>query len=72
MLATPRTADNVISFFPFPDLEDKRLPLTDIMGDEVDDREGSDVIDRGLDIDRAAWKINVFEVESTSLMADCE
>jgi glycosidase len=53
-------------FLPFPDLEGKRLRLTDIMGDEVYDREGSDVIDRGLYIDHAAWKINIFEVKSTN------
>ena len=35
------------------------------MGDEVYDRDGSDVIDRGLYIDQAPWQINVFEVKTT-------
>ena len=49
---------------PFPDLHGKRLRLTDLMGDEVYDRDGGDLIDRGLYIDQAAWQINVFEVKT--------
>ena len=49
---------------PFPELQGKRLRLTDMMGDEVYDRDGSDVVDRGLYIDQAAWQINVFEVKT--------
>ncbi len=49
---------------PFPELRGKRIRLTDMMGDEVYDRDGSDVVDRGLYIDQAAWQINVFEVKT--------
>jgi glycosidase len=49
---------------PFPELREKRVVLTDRMGDEVYDRDGGDLTDRGLYIDHAPWQINVFEIET--------
>ena len=50
---------------PFPELLGKRLRFTDMIGDEIYDRDGTDLIRRGLYIDQAAWQINVFEVNVT-------
>ena len=50
---------------PFPELQERQLLFTDLMGSEVYHREGGDRVQRGLHIDRAPWQINVFEVRST-------
>jgi glycosidase len=47
---------------PFPALRGKRTRLTDVMGTEVYDRDGGEIIDSGLYIDHAAWQYNVFEL----------
>jgi hypothetical protein len=54
---------------PFPELKEKQLLLTDLMGSEVYDRDGGDLVHRGLNVDQAPWQINVFEVRSTSAAA---
>jgi hypothetical protein len=52
--------------FPFPELRGKQVRLTDVMGTEVYDRDGSDLVDNGLYIDRAPWQFNLFELQATS------
>ena len=54
---------------PFPELEERQLLLTDLMGGEVYYRDGSDLVQRGLYIDQAPWQINVFELRSVSAAA---
>ena len=54
---------------PFPELERRRVLLTDLMGSEVYHRDGSDLVVRGLYIDQAPWQINVFELRSISAAA---
>ena len=49
---------------PFPELEEKQLLLTELVGSEVYHRDGSDLVVRGLYIDQAPWQINVFELRS--------
>jgi hypothetical protein len=49
---------------PFPKLRGRRLLLKDALDGEVYERDGSDLIERGLYIDQAAWHFNVFEVEA--------
>jgi hypothetical protein len=34
------------------------------MGNELYDRDGSDVVDNGLYIDLGPWRFNVFELEA--------
>jgi hypothetical protein len=36
--------------------------LTDLMGTQVYDRDGGEIIDSGLYIDHAPWHYNVFEL----------
>ena len=54
---------------PFPELQDRRLLLTDLMGSEVYYRDGGDLVHRGLYIDQAPWQVNVFEVRTVSAAA---
>jgi hypothetical protein len=49
---------------PFPELRGKQVRLTDLMGTEVYDRDGSDLVDTGLYIDHAPWHFNVFELQA--------
>jgi glycosidase len=49
---------------PFPELRGKQVCLTDVMGTEVYNRDGSDVVDHGLYIDHAPWHFNVFELRA--------
>jgi hypothetical protein len=48
---------------PFPDFHGKQVRLTDVMGTEVYDRDGSELAGLGLFIDHAPWHFNVFAVE---------
>jgi len=45
---------------PLPALRNRRVRLTDMMGNEVYDRDGSDLVDHGLYIEHAPWHFNVF------------
>jgi hypothetical protein len=54
-------------FPPFPELRGRQARLTDLMGTEVYDRDGTDVVENGLFIDHAPWHFNVFELH---LIAD--
>jgi hypothetical protein len=38
-----------------------------MIGDEVYDRDGSDLVGRGLYIDQDAWQVNIFEVKALGL-----
>ena len=49
---------------PFGELRGRQVRLTDLMGSELYDRDGSDVVDNGLYIDLAPWRFNVFELHS--------
>jgi glycosidase len=49
---------------PFPELRGKQVRLTDVMGTEVYDRDGSDLVGNGLFIDHAPWHFNVFELRA--------
>jgi hypothetical protein len=51
---------------PFKELEGKRVHLADMMANEIYERDGGELIGRGLYIDHAAWQINVFEVKAIS------
>ena len=51
---------------PFPELEGKQVRLTDMMTNERYERDGGELIGRGLFIDHAAWQINMFEVKAIS------
>jgi hypothetical protein len=51
-------------WLPFSDLSGKQLRLTDLMGTEIYDRAGSDLVENGLYIDHAPWHRNVFEVRT--------
>ena len=48
----------------FPEYRGKKVRLTDMMGREVYDRDGSEVVDLGLYIDHAPWQYNVFELRA--------
>jgi hypothetical protein len=45
---------------PFPELAGRRWRLTDLMGTEIYDRDGSAMIDPGLYVDLGPWRYNVF------------
>ena len=47
---------------PFPEFRGKPMRLTDVMGTEVYDRDGSEIVDPGLYIDHTPWQYNVFEL----------
>ena len=47
---------------PFPEMRDRQVRLTDLIGDEVYDRDGTDMLDNGLFIDHGPWHFNVFEL----------
>jgi hypothetical protein len=49
---------------PFPEFRGKRMRLADVLGTEVYDRDGSDLVDNGLFIDHAPWHFNVFELRA--------
>ncbi len=48
---------------PFPELHGRQVRLTDVLGTEVYDRDGSELDDTGLYIDHAPWHYNVFALQ---------
>src|SRR5215472_12101817 len=48
----------------FPEFRGKPVRLTDVMGTEVYDRDGSEIVGPGLYIDHAPWRYNVFELRA--------
>jgi hypothetical protein len=55
---------------PFTDLGDGQWRLENLIGDEVYDRGGTDLMSRGLYLDVPAWKASVFSLTSTSRGAE--
>ena len=52
---------------PYPDLADKRVLFSDVLSEAVYERDGQDLLSRGLFLDLPAWGYHVFEVsESTN------
>jgi glycosidase len=49
---------------PFPELRGRQVRLTDVMGTEVYDRDGTELVDLGLYIDHAPWHFNVFSLQA--------
>ena len=47
---------------PFPSLQGSRWRLSDVMSDAVYDRDGGELVDRGLYLDMPAWGYHLFEV----------
>ena len=51
---------------PFTGLAGGRFRLVDLMGSEVYDRDGGELIDAGLYVDLGAWRYNVFGLKGTT------
>jgi glycosidase len=49
---------------PFPEFRGKQVRLTDLMGTEVYDRDGSELVSPGLYIDHSPWHFNVFALQA--------
>jgi glycosidase len=49
---------------PFAELRGRQVRLTDVMGTEAYDRDGSELVDNGLFIDHSPWHFNVFELRT--------
>lgn len=49
---------------PFPEIHNKQVHLSDAMGTEVYDRDGSELVDNGLFIDHSPWDFNVFDLRA--------
>jgi glycosidase len=49
---------------PFPEFRGRQVRLTDVMGTEVYDRDGAELVDHGLYIDHSPWHFNVFELRA--------
>jgi hypothetical protein len=47
---------------PFSEFRGKRVRLTDLIGTEVYNRDGSELLGPGLFIDHAPWNFNIFEL----------
>ena len=50
--------------FPFPELSGGVVRLKDLTGPASYDRDGSDLVSRGLYLDLPPWGFHVFEVEA--------
>jgi len=48
---------------PFPNLRDQQWRLEDLLSGAQYDRDGSDLISRGLYLDMAPWRYHVFRLE---------
>lgn len=49
---------------PFPELRGKHVRLADLMGAEIYDRDGTELVEHGLYIDHAPWHFNVFALRA--------
>jgi hypothetical protein len=49
----------------FDELRNQRLRLADRLGEEVYDRDGTELLAPGLFIDHAPWHVNVFSISAT-------
>ncbi len=50
---------------PLSEFRGKRIRLTDVIGTEVYDRDGTELVEPGLFIDHAPWHFNVFDLRAT-------
>src|SRR5262249_43616733 len=50
------------SRLPFPDLNGRSVQFKDLMGAAAYDRDGADMVSRGLDLDLPPWGYHVFKV----------
>jgi glycosidase len=50
---------------PFPDLAGRAVQLADLTGPAIYDRQGSDLVSRGLYLDLSPWGYHVFEVTAS-------
>ena len=48
---------------PFPDLAGRSIQLRDMMGPEIYQRDGSEMVGAGLFVDHAPWQINLFQLD---------
>ena len=48
----------------FPGIPWQAVRLTDLMGTEAYDRDGTELVNNGLYIDHAPWQFNVFELRA--------
>ncbi len=68
LLVTVNYADNQSQCFvhlPFPDLAGRTVRLKDQMGDACYERDGHELLSRGLYLDVPAWSYHVFELATT-------
>jgi glycosidase len=49
---------------PFSEFRGSQVRLTDLMGTEIYDRDGSELLDPGLYVDHPPWHYNVFELRA--------
>jgi hypothetical protein len=49
---------------PFSDLGGRGWNLRDLLGDAVYDRDGNDLLSRGLYLDMPPWRCHVFEMKA--------
>jgi hypothetical protein len=49
---------------PFLEFRGRQVRLADVLGTEVYDRDGSDLVDNGLYIDHSPWHFSVFELQA--------
>jgi glycosidase len=49
----------------FSELRGKRVVLADMLGDEVYERDGGNLMSQGLYIDLGPWQLNVFEIKTS-------
>ena len=49
---------------PFSDLTNHKWRLRDLLGDKIYEREGSDLLERGLYLDEPGWKAQLFAVSA--------
>ncbi|WP_207633823.1 hypothetical protein [Paraburkholderia hospita] len=50
---------------PFPDMAGRTVRMNDIMGSASFDRDGNDLISRGLYLDLPPWSYHVFEMTAS-------
>ncbi len=48
---------------PFPDLAGRSIQLRDMMGSEIYQRDGSEMVGAGLFVDHAPWQVNLFQLD---------
>jgi glycosidase len=49
---------------PFPEFRGKLVSLDDVMGTEIYERDGSEIVDQGLYIEHRPWQFNVFRLSA--------